>query len=193
VKRALGRVTRKSIFPLQIKAMNPLAGAFMKYFPKLYEYYDITLEHVCAIALCEFPARDLPFQSFTFNVGDKSICLPHKDSENLAHGICLALPIGNFDHTKGGHIIFHELKMYIELPSGGFVLFPSSIITHQNVGISMNETRRSVTAFSSASIFRWREYGYRLSKTVSQKTKDIVAQDVLIQGKERLGHITSLF
>ena len=114
---------------------------FLRYFPELYKYYNKVLEHVCTLSTsCKFPVRDLPFQSFTFNVGDQLICLPHKDGENLAHGLCLALPIGEFNHTRGGHIIFHKLKMYIELPSGGFVLFPSSIITHENIGISKTET-----------------------------------------------------
>jgi hypothetical protein len=83
----------------------------------------------------------------------------------------MVIPVGRFDHTKGGHLIFHDLKLYIELPSGSIALFPSAVITHQNVAIGLKESRQAVTAFSSASIFRWNAYGFRKASQVSRKEK----------------------
>jgi hypothetical protein len=111
---------------------------------------------------CKKPLGDLPFFSITLNVGDKSICIPHVDGNNLTGGLCLASPYGYFDHIRGGHLILHELRLVLALPSGSFILFPSGLITHENIPISAGEVRRAFTAYSPASIFRWRDNGFRL-------------------------------
>ena len=131
-----------------------LLALFIKYFPKLFDYYDSTLIDICRNSPeCFYPYEDLPFQSYAINVGRQSICRAHIDGENLATGLCLVIPIGTFDHKKGGHLILHELKLILELPSSSIVLFPSAVVTHENVSIGPTEERRSITAFSSASSF----------------------------------------
>jgi hypothetical protein len=166
----------------------------LKYFPFVYRYYNNVLETVCAISPdCEVPFEGLPFQSYTLNVGSKSISLWHRDSENLALGLCLVIPVGSFDHTKGGHLVLHELKLYLELPSGSIALFPSAVITHENVGISEEESRRAITAFSSGSMFQWVENGFCKASEFSDFQNLLTGNRIWGESKTRLGTLFSFF
>jgi len=108
------------------------------------------------------PCPALPFATFTLNVDEQCICLPHIDSKNLAGGLCLASPFGLFDHTQGGHLILHELKLVLEVPAGASVLFPSAIITHENVPIADHECRQSITAYTPGGLFQWLDHGFKV-------------------------------
>lgn len=130
-------------------------------FPDHYEYYWQTLEKVCErLDEIEPSAEHIPFSSFTLNVGQNSCCKLHVDGSNLAGGICLVSPYGSYDWRKGGHLILHELKVILALPPGSFVLFPSALISHENIPIAPTEDRRVFTAFSPARLFQWVENGF---------------------------------
>jgi len=136
------------------------SGSFRKYFPKLDRYYRSTLGMVSPMVFDGSPpSRHVPFASFTLNVGDQCICRAHLDGCNLAGGLCLVSPFGEFDYTQGGHLILHELKLVLEVPSGAIILFPSAIITHENLPIGNRETRQSITAFSPGTLFQWIDNG----------------------------------
>lgn len=122
---------------------------------------------------CSKALGDLPLFSITLNVGDHSICKPHVDGANLSGGLCLVSPYGSFDHIKGGHLILHELRLVLSLPTGSFVLFPSALITHENIPISAGETRKAFTAFSPAAIFQWRDNGFaRVNEGLKEELMD---------------------
>lgn len=143
---------------------------------------------------CMRSSDSLPFASYTFNVGKHSICRAHKDGCNLSTGLCLVCPFGNFDHTKGGHLILHELKLVLEVPSGSVVLFPSALITHQNIPIRENESRRAITAFTPGTIFSWVENKYRPTGIwESNQMKDEVGKRIWKTGKSRFPHILEMF
>ena len=110
----------------------------------------------------------LPFTSYTLNVGKQCVCKAHKDGANLSTGLCLVCPFGNYDYQQGGHLILHELKMILEVPPGYMVLFPSALITHENIPIQENEDRRVITGFTPASIFQWVENGYQSLKVLNE-------------------------
>ncbi|KAI3998054.1 hypothetical protein K525DRAFT_175737, partial [Schizophyllum commune Loenen D] len=40
----------------------------------------------------------------TFNFGPRTVSLPHRDSKNLAFGLCIVHAQGDYDADKGGHI-----------------------------------------------------------------------------------------
>jgi predicted 2-oxoglutarate/Fe(II)-dependent dioxygenase YbiX len=102
------------------------------------------------------------FAGTTFNLGPKLITVPHRDTANLANGICMVVALGECDSTKGGHLILHEPKAIFEMSHGGVVLFPSCAITHENIPISDNETRLSITAYMAGSLFAWADYSFTL-------------------------------
>jgi hypothetical protein len=130
-------------------------------FPDHYKYYWETLEKVCEkMDRIEPSAEHLPFSSYTLNVGQQSCCPIHVDGCNLAGGICLVSPYGTYSWKKGGHLVLHELKLVLALPPGSFVLFPSALISHENVPIGQKESRRAFTAFSPANLFQWVENGF---------------------------------
>jgi hypothetical protein len=165
---------------------------FMKYFPKMFEYYSEVLEDICALVPdCKRPLGDLPFFAVTLNVGEQSVCDIHVDGSNLAGGLCLASPFGSFDHKRGGHLILHELNLVLSLPSGSFVLFPSGLISHENIPIHPHEDRRVFTAFSPASAFQWKENGFLLvnetEKVTAKVSKERGASQWARQ-KERFPH-----
>lgn len=110
---------------------------------------------------CSPPAGDLPFAGITLNVGRQCICEIHVDGCNLAGGVCMVAPFGQFDHTKGGHLILHELRLVLSLPSGSKIFFPSGLISHQNIPIAEHESRRAFTAFSPSAMFQWIDSGFK--------------------------------
>jgi hypothetical protein len=74
--------------------------------------------------------------------------------------MCLISPLGNFDPKKGGHLVLHNLKLIFEVAPGSICLIPSAIMTHSNIGIAPGETRRAITAYTSASVFQYYEEGF---------------------------------
>ncbi|TFK78381.1 hypothetical protein K466DRAFT_507357 [Polyporus arcularius HHB13444] len=135
--------------------------------PELYKLYDHTLTDLCE--------RDLTlrrnfhnnvFACTTFNVGPHTATRKHIDFLNLAYGMCAITPLGNYDHTRGGHIVLWELRMVVEFPVCSTALIPSGVVSHSNIGISPGETRHSFTQYSAGRLFRWREAGHQTLKNL---------------------------
>lgn len=119
--------------------------------PKLYQR-DPSLQRL-------FPSI---FPGATFNLGPQTTTLPHFDSKNKGNGIVSVCSLGEFDHSKGGHLVFLTLKMFVQFPSGSMVLFPSAIVEHANTPIAANETRMSFTQWMAGGLFRWIDYDFQL-------------------------------
>lgn len=100
-----------------------------------------------------------PLASTTFNFGPSTCTFPHKDLRNLRFGLCSITSLGQYDHVKGGHIVFWELKMVVQFPPYSTIFMPSATITHSNTRIKKSETRLSITQYSSAGLFSWFAYG----------------------------------
>jgi hypothetical protein len=165
----------------------------MHFFPQLYDHYVDVLEEISAVCPDTFiPFRDLPFFSYTLNVGAKSTCHAHKDFLNSVLGTCMVAPIGKFDYRKGGHLILHEWEQYWELPSGSIAFFPSAMVTHENVGIGSYEERRAITAFTSARFFQYSRYGFAEASSLPKNMKERIADEEWEKAKKRLSHLQSL-
>lgn len=89
---------------------------------------------------------------------------PHVDHLNVPYGLCAVTCMGNFDHTRGGHLVLWDLEIVIQFPSGSTILLPSSTLRHSNVNLQEGETRHSVTFYTAGGLFRWVEYGCRTEK-----------------------------
>ena len=104
-----------------------------------------------------FPGH--PLAGMTFNLGPRTRTIPHKDLKNLSWGWCSVTSLGSYDYTKGGHIIFWDLKLIIEFPPYSTIFLPSALVVHSNTEIEEDETRMSITHYSSAGLFSWFAYG----------------------------------
>lgn len=113
----------------------------------------------------------LPFAAVTVNFGPQTVLNLHRDWKNLAFGWCLLYILGDYDHTKGGHLILWELKLILEVRPGDLVFLPSACITHGNIPLaSADETRYSVAWYTAGGLFAWVRAGY--SKQAEWKARD---------------------
>ena len=103
--------------------------------------------------------RGTVFRSLSFNFGPVAFKKPHQDYKNLSWGWCAVTSFGNYDHTKGGHLILWDFKIAIQFPPHSTIFIPSAILEHSNSMIQEGETRGAITQYNSAGIVRWVAYG----------------------------------
>ncbi|KAG6815570.1 hypothetical protein H0H93_009451 [Arthromyces matolae] len=136
-------------------------AAFNLWAPKLHKHYR---EHLFPLFkrldyLRPIFARSI-YTAAAFNFGPNVFTVAHRDCMNLPGGWCAIQSLGTFDHTKGGHIFFPQLKMVVEFPSGALVLIPSATIIHGNIPVQEGNSRASFTQYSAGGLFRYVENGY---------------------------------
>lgn len=102
-----------------------------------------------------------PFMATTANLGPQTVCLLHRDYNNLSFGLCGIIALGDFDHTKGGHLYLKEANVVLEVGRGDTVFIPSACITHGNLPISPSENRFSITLYTAGQLFHWVRNGMR--------------------------------
>lgn len=123
------------------------------------------------------PGLDFPFvetfPSAALNLGPQTVCMPHRDSKNLAFGICCISALGTFDPTQGGHLVLEELEIVVEFPPGSTVLIPSTVVTHSNTGIQAGEKRYSFTQYASGSLFAYVENNMRTDQTILEGAGEV--------------------
>ncbi len=133
-----------------------------EYAPKLFVHYRDTLGALYAQHPQLTPAfPNTIWPAASFNLGDRVVTHEHRDAGNLPQGWCALYSLGDFDPTKGGHLILRELGFMVEFPAGSLILLPSSTITHGNTPIQKGETRKSFALYSAGGLFRWVSYGFR--------------------------------
>ena len=101
-----------------------------------------------------------------FNLGSRVMTKRHTDPQNCLFGWCIITTLGNFDSTKGGHLILWELGLILEFPARACICLPSVIITHSNIPVQKGETRMSFTQYCSGEIFCYIENGCRTDKVL---------------------------
>ena len=80
---------------------------------------------------------------------------------NLPFGFCAIHAFGDYDYTKGGHLVLKELKLIVQFPPGALILIPSATITHGNIPVREGETRTSFTQYTAGALFRFVDNGFR--------------------------------
>ncbi|SJK99871.1 uncharacterized protein ARMOST_03182 [Armillaria ostoyae] len=136
------------------------------------------MQHVIQFINKMFAATNIPishllhhdhsiFASFILNVGGVTTRC-HHDHLNLGPGACPVFAVGNFDPTKGGHLVLWDLKLVIEFPSGSLIIIPSALLEHSNIPISQDETCHSFTQYSAMGLFQWVDNGYRTDKDLEE-------------------------
>jgi hypothetical protein len=139
--------------------------------------YAKTLATLCQIALRAVevqnpslarPFEGSPFGSLTFNFGPNVWTFPRKDSKNLSWGWCSITSLGSYDHFRGGHLVLWDLDIAVEFPPNSTIFIPSAVVEHSNTEMQEGEVRQSVTQYTSAGLFRWCAYGFRLKSTAQR-------------------------
>ncbi|KAJ7206770.1 hypothetical protein GGX14DRAFT_396703 [Mycena pura] len=129
--------------------------------PRLYQYYRDCNAKLDPTLGKPRPFRRSVFAAATFNLGPNVWTFKHRDVLNLPFGWCAITALGDFDHTKGGHLVLWELKLIIEFPPGATILIPSATIAHSNVPVDRTEHRCSFTQYTAGGLFRYADNGLR--------------------------------
>ncbi|KAG6808654.1 hypothetical protein H0H92_003380 [Tricholoma furcatifolium] len=145
-------------------------GAFNLWAPNVYKQYQERLFPL--FKNLTYLQRIFPrsiFPAAAFNFGPNVFTVAHRDGRNVPGGWCAIQALGKFDHTKGGHIVFPSLKIFVEFPAGALILIPSATLIHANIPVQDGDSRASFTQYCAAGLFRYAECGF---KTEAQLKKD---------------------
>lgn len=132
--------------------------------PALHLHYATTLKKLKQkhpYLHCPFP--DSILASVAYNLGLQTVCFTHKDPGNFAGGLCTVTPLGDFDPTKGSHLVLWECQVVVEFPPGSTILLPSAVIAHSNTSILPSEKQYSFTQYSAGSLFQWVNNNFKQS------------------------------
>ncbi|KAJ7846777.1 hypothetical protein B0H13DRAFT_2238851 [Mycena leptocephala] len=127
-------------------------AAFALWAPRLYQYYR---DHNAALHW-RYPDLRRPFGHSVFfcaafNFGPNVWTFRHRDVLNLAFGWCAIQALGEFDPTKGGHLVLWDLNLVVEFPP---------------------EKRASFTQFSAGGIFRYVDNGFRTEEQLEEENPE---------------------
>ncbi|KAF8147410.1 hypothetical protein K438DRAFT_1626191 [Mycena galopus ATCC 62051] len=154
-----------------IRRMAIFASAsFALWAPKVYEYYEA---HDRALRR-RHPdlKRNFNFSVFscaTFNFGPDVWTFRHRDVLNVPFGMCAVQALGDFNATKGGHLILWDLKLVIGFPSGATILLPSATIEHSNIPLIDHHTCPSFTQYTGGGLLRYVDNGFRTESQLAEE------------------------
>ncbi|KAJ8085752.1 hypothetical protein PM082_004570 [Marasmius tenuissimus] len=158
-----------------------------------YEYYKKSMRQLRSSIDGFTPNLDRSqFASLTCNFGPQVCTSIHTDAKNCPHSMCAITAVGQFESSKGGHLVLPDLKVIIEFPSGCTFLLPSAVLRHGNTCIQEGETRYSVTQYSAGGIFRWLEYGERTEDQFRRQDPSGFSQ-TMEQREERWSKMVNMF
>lgn len=115
--------------------------------------------------------RDCPYLAATVNLGPRTVCNMHRDSQNLSYGQCCIMPFGDFSHTRGGQLYLEEPNVFFELRPGDTLFIPSAAVTHGNMPIADRESRYSFTLYSAGALFQWIALNGRVKNTLHRAAR----------------------
>lgn len=161
------------------------------FFPKVWSHLNDALGALYG----HVPSLRRPFSasiypSMAFNCGRQTVCFDHRDQGNAPGVPCVVTAFGDFDHTKGGHLVLFDLKLIIELPSGCSILLPSGALRHGNTRVGAAESRTSFTQYCPGGLLRYVAYGMRTEKEVPKEEKASVLGDPGARWEDVVGRIS---
>ncbi|KAJ7233543.1 hypothetical protein C8J57DRAFT_1577437, partial [Mycena rebaudengoi] len=174
---------RRLVGNKDVKRMATYASAaFNLWAPKVYAYYH---EHDMALRK-HLPhlERNFPksvFSSAAFNFGPDVWTFKHRDILNAPFGMCAVQALGDFDATKGGHLILWDLKLVIEFPAGATILLPSATICHSNLPIQPGDKRGSFTQYTAGGLMRYVDNGFRTERELAENDPEEYARMCLLK------------
>ncbi|KAF8194495.1 hypothetical protein K438DRAFT_1588236 [Mycena galopus ATCC 62051] len=164
-------LTQRLLSNKHIRRMAIFASSsFALWAPKVYNYYEAHDEAL----RWRHPEleRNFDFSVFScaaFNFGPDVWTFRHRDVLNVPFGMCAVQALGDFDSTKGGHLILWDLKLVIEFPSGATILLPSATIEHSNIPVQKGDTRASFTQYTGGGLLRYVDNGFRTESQLAEE------------------------
>lgn len=156
-----------------------MIGMFAVYFPELYEDYSQTLGELYDGDDTLRPIFDGGvWPAVSFNFPPNAYTKIHTDAGNKANGMCPIFSLGNFDPTRGGHLVLPDLKLIIEFPPGSLIFIPSATLRHGNIRIRPGESRTSWTQYAAGGLFRWMRYGRCGWEDVKKSNKALADEEI---------------
>ncbi|CAK5270582.1 unnamed protein product [Mycena citricolor] len=147
--------------------MKYVAGIFKAEFPALYERYANAMDTVNS-KHPELHACFFPFASFCINMSKTGVVtVKHIDMQNLAPGLCVVIPFGDFDPAIDCKLHVVELGYTFQLAAGTPIFFPSALYTHYNSELISKGMRGSIVAWTGASVFQYVDLGCRAVQNLS--------------------------
>ncbi|GJF00970.1 hypothetical protein PsYK624_172740 [Phanerochaete sordida] len=144
--------------------------AFAVYFPDLYDEYAKTLGSLYDDNPLLRPLwNDCPWPAVSINFPPNSYSKIHTDFNNKSNGMCPVFALGDYDYTKGGHLVLPDLNLVIQFPPGCIIFIPSATLRHGNIPVGPEEVRSSWTLYASGGLFRWVDWGFKGEKALSKK------------------------
>ncbi|KAF9060902.1 hypothetical protein BDP27DRAFT_1236045 [Rhodocollybia butyracea] len=128
-------------------------AALAAWFPANYEALQIQNNDLYS----QLPALQPNFDNsvyscMTVNFGPAMWSYIHTDSKNDPTIPCTVTAGGEYDHTKGGHIVLWDFNLVLEFPPGATIILPLALI------LQKGEKRVSVTQYTAGGIWHWLEY-----------------------------------
>jgi hypothetical protein len=68
---------------------------------------------------------------------------------------------GDYDPDAEGHLILHDLKIFIRFPPGCTILLLSASLSHGNVPVAATSTRTSFTQYCQGAFIRHVDWKFR--------------------------------
>ncbi|KAK7001896.1 hypothetical protein R3P38DRAFT_3326798 [Favolaschia claudopus] len=161
-------------------------GLFANWAPDVFDFYvDYMSDFYHQYPHLHRPFLNSIWSACTFNLGPRTYTLGHRDFANLAFGWCAITALGNFDYTKGGHLVLWECKLVLEFPPGSTILIPSAALFHSNTLISAGESRYSFTQYTAGGLFRWVERGFKSEMDYFETLTAAEVEEERLLGLER--------
>lgn len=93
-------------------------------------------------------------------------------------------------------MVLWDLKLAIRFPSGSTIIIPSAMLRHSNASIGKNQTRYSITQYSTAGLFHWVENGFMKDsswlKKASKAQKEEREKGVITRWEKGLAMLSKL-
>jgi hypothetical protein len=132
-----------------------------------YKFYNGKIEEKLGANLRPFASSI--FSAATFNFGPNVWTFSHRDVLNVPESFCAVHSLGYFDPRFGGHMVLHDLKIFIEFPPGSLILIPSATLSHSNIRVCKGEERASFTQYTAGGLFRWVDNGFRTEEELERE------------------------
>ncbi|KAK7024542.1 hypothetical protein VNI00_016217 [Paramarasmius palmivorus] len=117
------------------------------------------------------------FAACTWNFGPQFVCYPHLDANNSPFTWCAITAMGDFDPSRGGHLILWDLGLIIRFPPGATILIPSALLVHSNTTVQPGETRHSFVQYTAGGLFCWIDHNFQtVEDWNATATEDMVKQ-----------------
>jgi hypothetical protein len=147
---------------LAILCSWPATAMYATYFPELYDEYARTLSSLYDDnPLLRSVFDGSPWPAVSINFPPNAYTELHTDAANKSNGMCPVFALGDYDYTKGGHLVLPDLNLVIEFPPGSIIFIPSATLRHGNIPVQSHEIRISWTQYAAGGLFRWVHYGRR--------------------------------